>query len=483
MEMDIKQIINTLWRWKLLIGGILLVTIIGLIGFYLTAEDSYTAEIELQVTAPQNEDISLFGSVRSAGEREAITVARNNFSVVIESDIIQEQTVNELNLSEKEGEYDIEIRSSTDTDFMTIDFISHSPELAATIANTHIQKSIDRLGTLRALPSQQKLEELEGELADAEDSLRDAETALANFQDENNLSSSLQTEIDTYEQRLQRLILSRSDLLISEPFSDNNEVEPIDEVIRARQEELDPLLELRHEHNRYQLALANAQQQLEVAIGSNPQLTLAQEPLQSLQAQVTVAENNLNLFLADNDMISVESQIDQIYRLIEELRLERDRRLIAPSEDLQTARVLTIDTLIEETQERVIHLTSLEPEYNFLSIQLSRATQDYDFILQKYNEAEIVAESTTSADFIQIITLATPPEEPSSNVLFLVVFGFVGSLGLGIFMAFLLEYFSNYASNENEAEQKSANRHRDNNEENEEYQYPIRLHNQTSQGD
>lgn len=484
MNTDVKQIINTLWRWKVVLISILIVTIVGLGIVYVTADESYTSFVELQITTPQNEDIALFGSIRYASEREAVTVARNNFSVVVESDIIRDQTIQELGLSEKEGEYVLEIEPVYDADFMTIGITSSSPELAAAIANTHIQKSITRLGLLRSLPAQQKLEDFGKELADAEISLREAESALSTFQEENELSSSLQNEIETYEQRLQRLVLNRSDLLISEPFSGSSEVELINTLIVERENELQPLLAIRHQYNNLLAELSTAQNLLEIHINNNPGLLLTQEPLASAQQRVTRAENELNSFLIQNDINAIEGDIRQLSTLIEELKLERDRRLIAPSENLQNARVLTIDSLIVETEERVNYLAALEPEYNFLSIQLSRATADYDFILQKYNEAEIVTASTASADFIQIITLATPPEEPSSNILFLLIFGFVGSLGFGIFLAFVLEYVTTAVQTEPQlpTEEPEAEPTVEN-EGVEGYHFPVRLQEQPSQGD
>lgn len=480
MNMDLKQIINTLWRWKILIGSILGVTILGLIILVFTSQDTYTSFVELQVTAPETEGVSLFGAVRYAGEREAVTIARNNFSVVVESEIIREQTVQELGLSESEAEYELEIQPVLDSDFLSIGFTSTSPELAATIANTHIQKSIVRQGNLRSLPAQQQLEELNEELVGAEESLREAEAAMADFQDAHNLTS-LQTELDTHEQRLQRLELNRSDLLISEPFSGSNEVEPIEVLIAEREAELRPFLDIRHTYNQLLLNLESAKERYNLAVSSGLVVDI-----NSAQVALSDAETAVNNFQASNDIESVENTIFQINTLIEELKLERDRRLIAPSENLQNARVLTIDALIQESQERIDTLSRLEPEFNFLTLQVSRATQDYDFILQKFNEAEIVVSATESANFIQIITLATPPDEASSSLKFLLVFGFAGALGFGIFLAFILEYFTTQNSDE-ESAPVSAGREvfkpAPTKDDEEGYQFPIRLHQQPSQGD
>ncbi|MEM7333411.1 MAG: Wzz/FepE/Etk N-terminal domain-containing protein [Chloroflexota bacterium] len=485
MNMDLKQIINTLWRWKILILSILGVTVVGLIILVFTADDSYTAYVDLQVTAPETEAVSLFGAVRYAGEREAVTIARNNFSVVVESVIIREQVIQELGLSEKEGEYELELRPVPDSDFLTIAFTSTSPELAATIANTHIQKSIVRQGNLRSLPAQQQLEELFQELEDAESSLRASEAALTTFQEEHELTSSLQTEIDTHEQRLQRLVLNRSDLLISDPFSGNNEVETINLLLAEREAELIPLLETRHTYNQLLMNLSLAQENFEdLAASSGVNLSAATlpEPLNSARNAVDIAETAVNEFNISVDINTVENDIAQLNTLIEELKLERDRRLTAPSENLQNARVLTIDALIAESEERVDTLSRLEPEFNFLSIQATRATDDYNFILEKYNQAEIVAASTESADFIQIITLATPPDEPSSSLRFLLVFGVAGALGTSIFLAFILEYFTNPSEEGLALDGLGVGTDSAGGQNEDGYQFPIRLH-QQAQGD
>lgn len=460
MNVEIKQIINTLWKWKILILSVLGVTIIGLVGLVLTSQASYTAWVELQVTAPESESVAIFNDLRATSEREAVTIARNNFSVVVESDLVRQQTIDELGLTKSEGEYELEVDPALDADFVSISFTAVSPELAATIANTHIQKSIDRLGNLRALPAQERLQELELELNDAETVLRQVDITLASFQDENNLSSSLENEIATYEQRLQNLILSRSDLLISDPFSANNQVEQIEALITDLEQQLLPLESIRHTHaqlvNAEEKAQSNYKDLLQASTGSvDLTSSVLPQPLSSAKQALDNSQAALSSFLAENDIPTVENDIALLNRQIQDLNAERDQRLIAPSEEFQNARVLTIDALVEETEARVATLAALEPQYNLLQIQRQRAVDDYEFILQKFNEAKIVATAASSADFIQIITLATPPEEASSSLLFLVVFGFAGSLGLGIFLAFFLEYVTTAAEAEAGEEERA----------------------------
>lgn len=450
MNIEIKQIINTVWKWKMLILSILGVTLVGLFIVVLTNDETYTARIELQVTPPESESVAIFNNLRATSEREAVTIARNNFEVVVESDIVHDRTVEELGLSKGESNYEIEVKPKLDADFVSVKFTASSPELAATIANTHIQNAIERLGELRALPAQERLDELAAELNEAESSLREIDLTLSTFELENNLSSSLENEIATYEQRLQNLILSRSDLLISQPLALSNDIGQIDEVLADLRNQRAPLEAKRHAHMRLVNALTTAQsgykELLQAYAGDlNPFATTLPEPIVTAAAELENAENALAQFLSENDMSSVESEITLINRQIQELNLERDRRLITQSEDLQNARVLTVDALIEETEARLATLTVLESQYNLLQIQRQRAADDYEFILQKFNEARIVKTAASSADFIQIITLATPPEEASSSLMFLLIFGVAGSLGLGVFMAFFLEYILNAA--------------------------------------
>lgn len=445
MNVEIKQIINTIWKWKILIISILGVTVVGLVGLVLTAEDTYTAWVELQITPPESESVAIFNNLRATSEREAVTIARNNFEVVVESDMVYEKTVNDLGLSQSEDDYAIEVKPKLDADFVSVSFSATSPELAASIANTHIQNAIERLGELRALPAQERLDELAAELDEAENALREIELALSTFESENNLSSSLENEIATYEQRLQNLILSRSDLLISQPLTLNNEVTQIDTLIGDLETEREPLEALRHRHeqllNEQTAAQAVYKELLQSYAGElSPYIAFLPEPVLAAKQRLDEAETAMATFLVENDMPSVESELALVNRQIQELKLERDRRVVLSSEDLQNARVLTVDTLIEETEARLATLTVLESQYNLLQIQRQRATDDYEFILQKFNETRIVTTAASSADFIQIITLATPPEEASSSLTFLIVFGIAGSLGLGIFLVFFLEY-------------------------------------------
>jgi hypothetical protein len=68
----------------------------------------------------------------------------------------------------------------------------------------------------------------------------------------------------------------------------------------------------------------------------------------------------------------------------------------------------------------------------------------YQHLLSKFNEAEIKVTAVQAANFIQVIQPAYPPEEPGSSWPKLAVLAFAGSLGLGVMLAFLLQYISDF---------------------------------------
>ncbi|KPL17740.1 MAG: hypothetical protein AMJ93_14650, partial [Anaerolineae bacterium SM23_84] len=84
---------------------------------------------------------------------------------------------------------------------------------------------------------------------------------------------------------------------------------------------------------------------------------------------------------------------------------------------------------------------ALGPKYKLLENNAQQAREKYEHMQDKYSEAAIKAQAARAANFIQVIGPANPPLQPVSN-LKLVALAIAGSLGLGILLAFLLEYIS-----------------------------------------
>ena len=446
MELEIKQIVKILWEWRRLIIGIVAVTAMVLGLNWFLAEPGYRAKVKLQITTPEDEDVTLFDERSSFSERDRITIARNNFTVVLESSAVRKMTIDQLELTDAVAEYEIEVVPVRDADFVDVYITASTPELAQEIANTHVALSIKRMGDLRALPSLTAKENFAEELASAELAMREAENAFATFQVENGIAS-LESEIAVQQQTLQQLELERNQLLFAIPAADVDLVTPIETLIEQRNEELQPLLALRRTYNSLQENVSVATINYEAALVAYPFLAEGAplpEPVQTSESALAAAEAALNSFVAENDVITLESDIVMLQSLIEQLNLERDQRLLSGPLNDQTELIRSIDALITERRLQLEYLNSLEPQYNFLLVDLEQSRTRYELVLAKFNEADLKANTVQDATFIQVIQLAELPEFADSNPLKLLVFGLVGSIGFSALLAFVLDYLRGF---------------------------------------
>lgn len=446
MELEIKQIVKILWDWRRLIIGFVAVTGLVLGLNWLLAEPGYRTKVKLQITTPEDEDVTLFDERSSFSERDRITIARNNFTVVLESSAVRKLTIDQLGLTDADAEYEIEVTPIRDADFVDVYFVASTPELAAEIANAHVALAIKRMGNLRALPSITAKDNFAEELAGAEEALRAAENAFATFQLENGIGS-LDAEIDVQQQMLQQLELERNQLLFAAPAAEIDLISPIESLIEQREAELEPLLILRRTHRMLQENVTEATINYEDVVAQYPLLApgaLLPEPVQEAQAALLTAEAALNDFVAEQDVVTLESDILMLQSLIEQLNLERDQRLLAGPLSDQTALIGSIDALITERRLQLEHLNGLEPQYNILQVDVGQERTRYELVLAKFNEASLKANTVQDATFIQVIQVAELPEFPDSNPLKLLVFGLVGSLGFSALLAFVLEYLRDF---------------------------------------
>jgi hypothetical protein len=88
--------------------------------------------------------------------------------------------------------------------------------------------------------------------------------------------------------------------------------------------------------------------------------------------------------------------------------------------------------------------TALGPQYNIFAQNEEEARAAYQHLLGKYSEAELKETVVKAANFIQVIKWAYAPAAPESSWTKLAVLALAGSLGLGVMLAFLLEYVSGF---------------------------------------
>jgi uncharacterized protein involved in exopolysaccharide biosynthesis len=189
---------------------------------------------------------------------------------------------------------------------------------------------------------------------------------------------------------------------------------------------------------------------------TNAEKNLFAEQLRVAEQEYQDAEKALTDFRAQNGIFSLESQITTQQKLLEQLQLERDQRLLeqaatvvpTPDPTLQNTSapaidlVGEVDKLIAQRQKELDGFTALAPQYNILTDNVEQTREAYQHLLSKYSEAEVKVTAVQAANFIQVIKPATAPIGTDSSWPKLAVLALAGSLGLGVMLAFLLQYIS-----------------------------------------
>lgn len=324
--MELSNIVSIIRHRFGLIVAIFLVTALA-IGLRLNlAEPQYEARVKLQMSAPEQEEVTLFGRSGSASLRDEMMIARNNFLEVLRGSEARDRTVKALGLSGRDATYALEVDPMDDSDFMYVRVRARSPELARSIANTHVDSAIAYYGEVRAKPAAATKTFLAREMEAAQAQLAEAEEALIQFKTQNRIGD-LASEIASYQAIIQQLELERS---------------------------------------------------RQVVTGATP-----------ASLEITDAQ-------------------------IERAKLEKER------------------------------LVSLEPRYGALNEAVQQARANVKFLSEKYTEAALKAQTIQTASFIQPVEPASLPSAPEPAMsLPLIVLALVGSLGVGIMLALLVESLVN----------------------------------------
>lgn len=327
--MELSNIIRIARHRIGLIVTILIVTALA-IGLRLNlAEPEYEAWVKLQLSAPEQEEVTLFGRSGSASLRDEMMITRNNFLEVLRGSEARGRTAQALGLSGRDTNYGLEVEPMNDSDFMYVRVRARSPELARSIANTHVESAIAYYGEVRAKPAAATKAFLAQEIAAAEVQLAAAEDALIQFKTQNRIGD-LASDIASYQ------------------------------------------------------------------------------------------------------------------TVIQQLQLERNRQIVAGA---TPAAMQATDVLIEQTKLEKERLVSLEPRYGHLNEAVQQARANIKFLNEKYTEAALKTQTVQSASFIQPVEYAGLPSRPVPAMsLTLIALALVGSLGVGIMLALLVEAIINAVS-------------------------------------
>lgn len=305
-------------RWWLILAFVVVTAVV--LGVRLrTAQTIYEAQVKLQLTAPPQEDVSLFPQNRASSLRDEMTVARNNLIELLKSREIDSRVTRRLAREGGDAGYSLDVSPVRDSDFIYVTVRAASPTQAADIANALTTEAIAYYGEVRAKPSVATKSLLDDQVSAAEKEYRAAEDAFTAFRVDNHLST-LDQDIATTQQLLQQALL--------------------------------------------------------------------------LQDKASVSGYSTS----------------------------------------------SADDLVAKRRDDVKRLVTLQPQYALLEGKLSAAQDSYQLLLKKQSEASVTENQTRTAAYIQVIEPAAAPLQPvaaRTGVLF--ALALLGSLGLAVLLAFLLE--------------------------------------------
>jgi uncharacterized protein involved in exopolysaccharide biosynthesis len=208
--MDLKQARIVIRRWAaIVVLAALVVTIVA--GWRILASDAqYEATVKLQLTAPQAEDISIFDrNVRATNIRDDMTVARNNFTEILQSREVSDRTTRQLSLSGEDANYKIDVRPLRDSDYFVVAVQSRKPGLVGQIVNVHVSMAIAYYGEVRAKPILVVKSFIAGQVAQADQRVRTAEAAIVDFQMQNKVTN-VTNDIASTQKIIDDLLLERN---------------------------------------------------------------------------------------------------------------------------------------------------------------------------------------------------------------------------------------------------------------------------------
>jgi len=168
-----------------------------------------------------------------------------------------------------------------------------------------------------------------------------------------------------------------------------------------------------------------------------------QEQIQEVERQLSAAHERLNNFRDEHSItfLDTEKQLNQ--DMLIQLQNEQTK-LVAGDAIGQARRVVQLDARMDEQRNELARLANLEPEYNQLDSEIAQVQETQDMLMNRYTEANLKEVLARKVNFIQIVAPASPPTEPTSGALQTLILSIVGSLGLGLVLAFLLDYLLGY---------------------------------------
>jgi uncharacterized protein involved in exopolysaccharide biosynthesis len=195
-----------------------------------------------------------------------MTVARTNFSEILQSREVYDRTARQLGLSGEDTNYKVDVRSLHDSDFFIVAVQSRNAGLVGQIVNVHVNEAIAYYGEVRAKPTVAIKSFLAEQVAQADQRVRAAESAIADFQAQNkvtnvtaDIASNQKVIDDLISVRNQRILLAVSGTVTGAARMDQvTATGPVDTLITQYRNEITRLLALQPRYSALQDGLDQA---------------------------------------------------------------------------------------------------------------------------------------------------------------------------------------------------------------------------------
>lgn len=168
------------------------------------------------------------------------------------------------------------------------------------------------------------------------------------------------------------------------------------------------------------------------------------------------AEKERIEFQINNGFASLNEAIGLREELISDLKREKVNLISQGNDRRDSDEVLErLDASIAETQEELLALLALQPELTKLDSAINQEALAYERLLSKLSEAEITASTIEAATFIQVVQEAGLPTKKLTPYLDYLPLAIIGSLGLGILLAYLMTFLMARLGKEKSKDEKS----------------------------
>ncbi len=427
MNADIRNIITVLWRWSWLIVILALVAGVAAWQNERRAEPRYMSWITLQISSPDNAGISMMDEYSYRNDRDEVTVALNNFRMLLESYETWEFTAERLGF---EPAYEMEVRSALDSDLVFVNVTADDPVLASQIAGARVEAAIAYFGEVRSRAARESYAHFRTQMEQNSVELQQAETDLTDFLAEHGLAGSLESEQELQTSILRQLENERNRLQIDGLLNDERRLGELDLSLLTIETNLQrqQIARLRLERDRL-IALEGAEAAAE-------ETTTEATTAEGEASSSTVTELDNALYEAEQMLQAMLLRQMETERVIREGEQER-----LGGEEGNTAVVNRLDTLIASQRSKLQTLVELQPEYNTLNANIRQLRDTTTLLNRKLTETAQKEAFASEVFFIQIIAGPSVPGTPiSRNSILPILISVIAAVSLGVILAFGFEY-------------------------------------------